>query len=115
MIKKIEIMKQRLFDGDEEKCLKEVFEIGNQKIKLIDFYNNPLRALKNEIDNESFKIIIQESKFNLTNGLIGKYTSEDGLEVNYLKNNDVVYLFSYGEYQSGRYMLFLEGVWHYST
>jgi len=37
MIKKNEITRQKLFDGDEEKCLKEIFEIENQKIKLIDF------------------------------------------------------------------------------
>jgi len=114
MIKKTEISKQKLFDGDEEIGLKEVFEIGNQKVRLIDFYHNPLWELKKETDDKSFGIIIKESNFNLTNNFIEKYTSEEGLEILYLKNNDEIYLFSYGEYQSGRYMLFLEGIWNES-
>lgn len=115
MIKKIEITRQKLFDGDEEKCLQEVFEIENQKIKLIDFYNNPLRDLKKEIDEESFDIIVKEDKFHVIAGFIEKYTSEEGLEIHYLKKNDSIYLFSYGEYQPARYMLFLEGIWHYTS
>lgn len=110
MIEKIELIKQKLFDGDEEECLKEVFEIENQKIKLIDFYNNPLRGLKKEIGAKSFNTLIKESKFSLINSFIEKYVSEDGLEINYLTKNEAIYLFSYGEYQPGRYMLFLEGI-----
>ncbi|GAA5083627.1 hypothetical protein GCM10023210_02480 [Chryseobacterium ginsengisoli] len=112
MIKKTEISKRKLFDGDEEKCLKKIFEIGNQKIRLIDFYNNPLRQLK-ETDDESFNVIIKESNFNLTNSFIEKYISEDGLEVNFLKIDNSIYIFSYGEYQAGRYLLFLENIWYY--
>ncbi len=114
LMKKDEIARQKLFDGNEEKCLQEVFEIKNQKIKLIDLYNSPLTALKNEIDNTRFDLIVKESQFNLVNSFTEKYISEDGLEINYLKNNDMIFLFSYGEYQPGRYMLFLEGVWHYN-
>lgn len=113
-MKKDEIARQKLFDGNEEKCLKEDFEIKNQKIKLIDLYNSPLTALKNEIDNTRFDIIVKESQFNLIKSFTEKYISADGLEIYYLKNNDMIFLFSYGEYQPGRYMLFLEGVWHYS-
>ncbi|MFC3157996.1 hypothetical protein SAMN05443633_104338 [Chryseobacterium arachidis] len=115
MIKKFEISRQKLFDGAEEKCLEEIFEIRHQKIRLTDFYNNPLRDLKKEIDEESFNTIVKGSKFSLTNSFIEKYTSEDGLEVNYLKNNNFINLFSYGEYQAGRYLLFLENIWLYSV
>jgi hypothetical protein len=115
MIKKFEISRQKLFDGDEEKCLEKIFEPEHQKIKLTDFYNNPLRNLKKETDEESFNVIIQKSKFNLINSFIEKYTSEDGLEIHYLKNHSLIYLFSYGEYQAGRYLLFLENIWHYSA
>lgn len=115
MIKKFEIRRQKLFDGDEEKCLKEIFELEHKKIKLADFYNNPLIDLKKAIDEESFNTIIKESKFSLTNGFIENYKSDDGLEVSYLKNNNFIYLFSYGEYQAGRYLLFLENIWLYSV
>lgn len=113
MIKKNEITRQKLFDGDEEQCLKEIFEIENQKIKLIDFYNSPLRDLKKETDDESVETIIRESEVTVKNIFIENYVSEEGLEIHYLKKNDVIYLFSYGEFQPGRYMLFLEGIYHY--
>ncbi|WP_415327930.1 hypothetical protein [Chryseobacterium sp. MMS23-Vi53] len=74
------------------------------------FYNNPLRELKKEIDAENFNLIIKENKFNLINNFIEKYTSENGLEIYYLKKNDFIFLFSYGEYQPGRYILFLEAI-----
>lgn len=111
MIRKNEISRQKLFDGDEEKALKEIFEIENKKIKLIDFYNSPLRELKKEITEENFNLIIKESQLVLKNSFIETYISEEGLEVNYLKVNDVIYVFSFGEYQPARYMIFLEGIW----
>ncbi|MBB6330974.1 hypothetical protein HNP24_001924 [Chryseobacterium sediminis] len=112
MIKKNEITRQKLFDGDEQERLKEIFEIENQNIKLINFYNNPLRDLKKEIDGESFDTIVRENGFNVKNSFIEKYVSEEGLEIHYLKKDDLIYLFSYGEFQPGRYMLFLEGIYH---
>ncbi|BAP32485.1 uncharacterized protein CHSO_3448 [Chryseobacterium sp. StRB126] len=113
MVKKAEIARQKLFDGDEEKCLKEVFEIKNQIITLTDLYNNPLRALQKSIDDETYYTVIKEGNFNLINSFNEKYLSEEGLEVYYLIRNELIYLFSYGEYQPGRYMLFLEGLWYY--
>ena len=114
MIRKNETIRQKLFDGDEQKCLKEIFEIENQKIKLIDFYNSPLRDLKKEIDDESFDTIIRESEFNVRNSFIEKYVFEERLEIYYLKKDDIIYLFSYGEFQPGRYILFFEGIYHYN-
>lgn len=111
MIKKYKTIRQKLFDGEEDHCLKEVFKIGDQEIRSSDFYNNTLRELRKEIDNESFDIIVEESTFRLQNNLMEKYTSVEGLEINYLKINNFIYIFSYGEYQSGRYLLFLESIW----
>lgn len=105
--------KQELFDGDEEKCLHKIFNVDEQKVTVTDFYNSPLRTLKKEIDAESFDKITEESKFNLIKTYNEIYTSEEGLEVHYLIRNEMIYLFSYGEYQLGRYRLFLEGVWYY--
>ncbi|MFZ4929417.1 hypothetical protein [Chryseobacterium sp. Mn2064] len=115
MVKKIEISRQKLFDGEEEQSLPTVFEIENQRISLTDFYNNPLRNLKKEIDGESFESIVEGSNFSVNNRFIERYTSENGLEIYYFKSNNTIYLFSYGEYQPGRYLLFLEGIWQYST
>lgn len=113
MMEDIEIINQKLFDGDEAAGRKEVFRIGNHKFKFSDFYDNPLRELKKEIGDMSFGTVITEGRFNLSNTWIEKYSSEKGLEIYYLKKNEVVYLFSCGEYQPGRYMLFLEGICHY--
>jgi hypothetical protein len=76
------------------------------------FYNNLLRALKKEIDDESFDKVIEEQIYSI-NSYNETYVSEEGLDVYYLIRNELIYLFSYGEYQSGRYMLFLEGLWYY--
>lgn len=114
MIRKNEITRQKLFDGDEQECLKEIFEIENQKIKLIDFYNSPLRDLKKEIDDESFETIVRESEFIVRNSFIEKYVYEEGLEIHYLKKDNIIYLFSYGEFQPVRYIVFFEGIYHYS-
>ncbi|WP_300685983.1 hypothetical protein [Chryseobacterium sp.] len=115
MMENIEIIKQKLFDGDEAAGVEEVFEIGNQKFKFSDFYDNPLRELKKEIGDKSFNTVIKESKFNLINTFVEKYTSEEGLEIYYLKKNETICLFSCGEYQPGRHMLFLEGVCYYKA
>lgn len=115
MVENIEIIRRKLFDGDEETGLKQVFDIENQTFKLIDFYNSPLRELKKEIGDKSFDTLMKESTFNLVNSFVEKYLSENGLEIYYHKNDEVIYLFSYGEYQSGRYLLFLEGICHYTV
>ena len=112
MIRKNVITRQKLFDGDEQECLKEIFEIENQKIKLTDFYNSPLRDLRKEIEGENFNTITRENEYNIRNSFIEKYISEEGLEIHYLKKDDIIYLFSYGEFQPGRYILFFEGIYH---
>ena len=114
MIRKNETTRQKLFDGDEQECLKEIFEIENQKIRLIDFYNSPLRDLKKELADEIFETIVRENNFNVKNSFMEKYLSEEGLDVHYLKKDGRFYLFSYGEFQPGRYMLFLESIYHYN-
>lgn len=114
MIRKNETIRQKLFDGDEQECLKEIFEIENQKIRLIDFYNSPLRDLKKELAGEIFNTTTKENEFKVKNSFIEKYTSEEGLEVHYLIKDDILYLFSYGEFQPGKYMLFLESIYYYS-
>ncbi len=105
-----ESFKQLLFDGDERGCVNKVFEINHQKIRLIDFYDHPLKELKKETDRESFDLMVEENSFKQINNIIEKYISEKGLEIYYLKKSDLIYLFSYGEYQPGRYMLFLEDI-----
>ncbi|MDN4028416.1 immunity protein Tsi6 family protein [Chryseobacterium gambrini] len=105
-----ESFRQLLFDGDERQCVNKVFEVNRQKIKLIDFYNHPLKDLKKQTDRESFDLMVEENSFKQINNFIEKYISEKRLEIYYLKKNDLIYLFSYGEYQPGRYMLFLEDI-----
>lgn len=115
MMENIEMIRRKLFDGDEEKALKHVFAIENQTFKLMDFYHHPLRELKKEIGERSFNTMMKESTFSLVNSLVEKYLSEEGLEIHYVKKNEAIYLFSYGEYQPGRYLLFLEGTCYYAV
>lgn len=115
MMENIEVIRRKLFDGEEEKVLKHVFAVENQAFKLMDFYNHPLRELKKEIGERNFNTLMKESTFSPVNSFVEKYLSEDGLEIHYVKRNEDIYLFSYGEYQQGRYVLFLEGICHYTV
>ncbi|GEM56357.1 hypothetical protein B0A58_00245 [Flavobacterium branchiophilum NBRC 15030 = ATCC 35035] len=108
MYKKIEINRKKIFDGKEEDFLKLSFEINNENFKISDFYNNPLRDIEKIINKTDFDLIIKEGKFKLKNSFIKTYLSQEGLEVYYLIKNDNIYLFSFGEFQPTRYMLFFE-------
>jgi hypothetical protein len=112
MIEKFKILRQKLFDGDEQNALNRVFETGNRKISWTGLYSHPLKNLKNETGAETFEAIIRESGFHLQETVVEQYRSQEGLEISYLKDRETIYLFSQGEYQPGRYLLYLESVWH---
>lgn len=58
--------------------------------------------------------MVRENEFKVKNSFMEKYRSEEELEVHYFIKDDMLYLFSYGEFQLGRYMLFLESIYHYN-
>ncbi len=109
-MKKLNYTKKKLADGLEDDILKQKFEIqvSGKKIELSlkEFYNNSfneLKDLKNEVaKNESFQI----SDFD------GSYESSERLSILYTIKEGLLILLSYGEFQPGRYQLYVEGVYN---
>lgn len=112
--------KKILYDGFEtEELYLKTFEEYNIIFKIADFINNPIGKLKSIISNENFAKI---EELYSSNSEFLKYfkdfkfnnipmVSEENLSIYYLIEKKIIYLFSFGEKQPGRYMLFLEGVW----
>ena len=112
--------KKILYDGLEtEELYKTTFQVNNIIFKISDFKDNSVDQLRDIISNDDFRQI--EEFFN-SNSEFLKYfkdykfdkiplKSEENLSIYYLLQEDKIYLFSFGEKQPGRYMLFLEGIW----
>jgi hypothetical protein len=112
--------KQILYDGLEtEKLYQMIFEVCDITFKISNFTENPVDKLKTLISNDHFS---QLAALYNSNSEFLKYfkdypfdkiplKSEENLSLYFLLKNNSLYLFSFGEKQPGRYMLFLEGVW----
>lgn len=112
--------KKILYDGLEtEELYQKDFEVYGIMFKIPDFMENSIEKLKNSISNEDFG---QIEELYSSNSEFLKYfkdykfdklplKSEENLSIYYLLSYNKIYLFSFGEKQPGRYMLFLEGVW----
>lgn len=106
------IAKQNLFDDEEDLLYKKKFSInidGKQiKFTLDDFDDNELLAVGEEIDQEDLQKILTTEKFNIVSNDL---QSEEELGIYYLIKDKLLLILSYGEFQSGRMMVFLESVW----
>ena len=112
--------KKILYDGLEtEELYKTTFQVNNIIFKISDFKDNSMDKLKNIISNDDFR---QIAELYNSNSEFLKYfkdykfdkiilKSEENLLIYYLSRQDKIYLFSFGEKQPGRYMLFLESIW----
>ena len=112
--------KKILYDGLEtEELYKTTFQVNNIIFKISDFKDNSVDQLRDIISNDDFR---QIEEFCNSNSEFLKYVkdykfdkiplkSEENLSIYYLLQEDKIYLFSFGEKQPGRYMLFLEGIW----
>ena len=106
---------QLLFDGIDSGFYEYVFHDESycvEHIKSDDIYDNYFRLLLPMIGEESFKQI-------LTQGQFMKYSDEysfkgsDKLPLRYFicsKSNKIL-IFALGEFQPGRYKIYLDGVW----
>jgi len=112
-VKKIEnISKKKIFDGNQELLKEElVLNINNQEIVVIpsSFINQPLLELEKEGIN--LPKIASEEGFKLKVGIIKKYSNEDNLDLYFYNEDNLIIIFSFGEWQSSRYILNLESVW----
>ncbi len=115
--------KAKLYDGlENQELYTTVFNIKNNVFTLPDILINKIADLKHQISNEDFLRIVKESKFQTNENSDFKkyfkdidveefYQSEEGLSVYFVIKDKRLYLFSFGEYQPARYMMYLESVW----
>jgi hypothetical protein len=115
--------KEKVYDGQENQELyATVFNVKNNVFTLPAILINTIEHLKDQISNEDFLKIVKESKFQTDKNSDFKkhfkdfdfeeyYQSQEGLSVYYVIKDNLLYLFSFGEYQPTRYMLFIESVW----
>lgn len=105
-MRKLKLDRSKLFDGLEDELFEKDFsvEVENKIICFIadDLTPNKLVNLKN------YHLIINELDLKLENSTV---VTKDRLQVYYLKNSDLLIIFSLGEFQPSRYMLFIEGAW----
>lgn len=109
------IKREKIFDGIESEFLKKVFK-QNIDGKIIsfsarDFYNNPLRDLKNEISNNEFDMLISTEKFSKEKNFFENYKSQENLNVYYMVKEGKIFIISFGEFQPARFLIFIESIW----
>lgn len=103
-----------MFDGVEDDLLSRSFDLSGQTglnttIKLDDFANNNFEDLERLIGSHNFQLITKAGGFARDGGFLNLYKNSDGLRLYYYKNSDTIVVFAFGEFQPGRYMLYLEG------
>lgn len=110
-----EITRMKIFDGIED-GLKNfhhevLFNQNRYSFGIEDFYRHPLKELKNEISILDFDTIILDGNHKMINKFIISYKSNENLNIYYAKKDNYIFIFSFGEYQPARYMIFLESIW----
>lgn len=116
--------KKLLYDGVEnEELFRGFFNVNDLNFTLSEIITNEIANLKKHVSEEDFSKITQELKFQtIENSEFVRhfkdssffedfYKSDEGLSVYFLKKDNCLYIFSFGEKQSGRYILNLEAVY----
>ncbi|MDB5089346.1 MAG: hypothetical protein JWR09_3340 [Mucilaginibacter sp.] len=105
--------KSLIFDGPESEILDKSFNQAgiSAPIRFDDFANNNFEDLQQVINNDDFESIVKTGGFVPDRGFLNLYKNSDGLRLYYYKKNNTIIVLAYGEFQPGRYMLYMEGVW----
>jgi hypothetical protein len=116
MITNYKKAKSLIFDGSEQEILHKTFDLSHETalgitIKLNDFANNTLENLQGIISSPDFEFIIKTGAFVTDGGFLNLYKDSNNLRLYYHKKGNTILVFAYGEFQPGRYMLYLEGFW----
>ena len=117
---KLNIERTKLFDGLEiDELYQKNFKVHQLTFKILDFIENPLDKLNDNISEDDYQRIgelfnarsefsryFKRYKFDVI-----PLKSEENLLLYFLLKESQIYIFSFGEKQPGRYMLFLKGIW----
>jgi len=109
---KLDTNKKQLFDGSENDLFNKEFLIKGEKINIKHIANNKFKKLRDIINDNDFNIIIKDLSIIRHDELFESYKSSDSnLSNYYLIHNNNLFVFSYREFQPGRYQLYLEGMY----
>lgn len=116
MITKNKTDRTLLFDGPEAEIHQQSFNLGltplsAHALTLDDLTGNSFEQLSSVIGQEDFDALLETSGFQPDGGFLNHYKSEDRLKLYYLKQDNHIAVFSFGEFQPTRYQLYLEGTW----
>ena len=103
----LEFKRTKLFDGIEDGLFDKDFQLnieGKSVLFIVDDIT-PHKLIDCPVKKDVINKLHLES-----DGISNIVTKEQRLQVYYLNEDDLLIIFSMGEYQPGRYMLFLEGV-----
>jgi hypothetical protein len=108
--------KSLIFDGHEQEMLHKSIDLSRETalgitIKLDDFANNTFENLQGIVSDADFAFIIKTGAFATDGGFLNLYKGSNNLRLYYHKKGNTIIVFAYGEFQPGRYMLYLEGFW----
>ena len=116
MIVKYKAVKALIFDGAEREITNRSFDISQQTainvvVKFDDFAANNFEDLQPLLGKDDFAFITKTGEFSPDGGFLNLYKSSDNLRLYFYKKSTIIVVFAYGEFQPGRYMLYLEGFW----
>ncbi|WP_184542362.1 hypothetical protein [Mucilaginibacter sp. FT3.2] len=108
--------KSLIFDGAEQEIFNRSFDLSQQTalnvaVKLDDFASNNFEDLQKLLGKDDFEFIVKTGEFSPDGGFLNLYKNSDNLRLYFYKKNNTIVVFAYGEFQPGRYMLYLEGFW----
>lgn len=106
----------KLFDGLND----EFYDFTHQfekplavSIRPTDFYCQAFSQLATVLSPPDFSQLVREGHFRKTNSLFAEHTYEgtDEFDLTYCLIDTYLFIFASGEFQPGRYKIYLEGVW----
>jgi hypothetical protein len=116
IVYKIEKIKRKnIFDGIEDNLNKFSYKINivdkKYSFTVNDFYNNSLEELENKISKNDFNKIIDCEKYKIINSFRKVYKSKENLDLYFKKIDNLIFIFSFGEFQPARYNIYFECIW----
>jgi len=112
--------RELLYDGMEgESLYNESHDFFGRSFTITEIERNPFARLKRKIENEAYEQIISDAGFTSVSSFFKhleesgeiQYRSQNGLSLYYVTHLHMLFVFSFGEIQPGRYKLYCEGVW----
>lgn len=112
----IEVETKKLFDGFEKNLFSNIYSVSIRGYGLIKV--DPSIIEKNSFDQLSTVFNAQvldkiagEKKFMFDAGIFPGFVGTGELDLKYLLVEDLVLIFSIGEFQPARYIFYFEGAW----